>query len=99
QRLESRLSIHGESGLTESHICQDLPAHQLEVVCEIAQVSPEKQPRQQVKATIRHDLEEGVIEQHAVTRKPAAHNDVIAIDGAVEEVTKFWQEMLKVAIH
>jgi len=83
----------------ESHICHDFPAHQFKVVCEITKVPPEEQPRQQVKATIRYDLEEGVIEQHAVTRKPTPHDDVIALGSTVKKVAKLGQEMLKVAVH
>src|SRR5437762_11721348 len=52
-----------------------------------------------MEATIRHNLEEGIVKKNAVTRKPTAHDDVVVLDGAVEEITKFGQKMLKIAIH
>src|SRR6266567_6594427 len=52
-----------------------------------------------VEATIRHNLEEGVVKKNTVPRKPTAHNDVVVLDGAVEEIAKFRQKMLKIAIH
>ena len=52
-----------------------------------------------MEATIRHNLEERVIKKNAVTRKPTAHDDVVVLDGAVEEIAKFGQKMLKIAIH
>src|SRR6266567_7383473 len=52
-----------------------------------------------MEATIRHNLEEGVVKKNAVTRKPTAHDDVVVLDGAVEEIAKFGQKMLEIAIH
>ena len=34
-----------------------------------------------------------------MTRKPATHDNIIALDSAVEKVAKFGKKMLKVAVH
>jgi len=97
--LESGLGIHGEPRLAESHVHHDFPTHQFEIIREVTKVPSEKQSGQQVKATVRHDFEEGIVKKNAVTRKPAAHNNIVALNGSVEKIAKFGQKMLKIAIY
>src|SRR5205085_1903023 len=98
KRLQSGFRVDRKTRLLQSQISDNFPAHQLQVVGEIAKRHQECHARNDVEGAIDHYLEEGIIEQNAVARKPAADNYVVAFGEAVEQISNFRKKMLEVAV-
>ena len=60
---------------------------------------PNKDHRDQVEGPIGEDLQEGIIQQHAVARETAADDHVVALGRELKRSRNSGKQMLKVAVH
>jgi hypothetical protein len=51
-----------------------------------------------VEGAIGDNLHQRIVEQDAVAREPASNSNIIAFDDAIEQISNFRKEMLKITV-
>src|SRR5690349_11463250 len=85
-RLEAGLHVCGEVRLLDVEALENVRAIELQVVRHVAHAADQRQLYQPVEGAITENLEERVVDQHRLIRKPAADCAVVPLGDTVEQV-------------
>lgn len=87
-RLETSFGIDREPALTQPKILHHFTAHDLQIVCYIANSPAEQENGAGMKRPVREDLQEWIIQKDTVAGKAASNYNIVAFGRRVEQITE-----------